>query len=282
MITTLIHFVDSNTIELQPINVNSSKFQEFQCKIFDSGSGKHNSSWVYRTDQTFTISTSNILDETKVLSDGVYYIYVCFKNRKPVKLGLCKDEYSPVNYAYYTRINYGLTVTSGSITLFSDTEIINGLSNNESNKIDNAPLPTTSGNIVIFSDANSNVEDSGIPISTLTGDIEQIYTEVEASEYIPKYKIVTTDGYICDSTDITQRHKAVGIAMNNTSIGFNCNCVVKGIIEDATFSFTPNATLYLNGTNISTTAPTTGYILSIGKSITSDKILIDVQRSILL
>lgn len=282
MITTLIHFVDNNTIELQPINVNSSKFQEFQCHIFDSGSGKHNSAWIYRTDQTFTISTSNILDETKVLSDGVYYIYVCFKNRRPVKFGLCKDGYSPVNYAYYTRINYGLTVTSGSITLFSDTEIINGLSNNESNKIDKAPLPTTAGNIVIFSDADSNVEDSGIPISTLTDDIKQTYAEVEASEYIPKYKIVTTDGYICNSIYPSHRHKSVGIATNNTNIGFNCNCVVKGIIEDATFSFTPNATLYLNGTNISTTAPTTGFILPLGKSVTSNKILIDIQRSILL
>lgn len=249
MITTLIHRQSPTQIQFRPMNIGSHDFQELACKVYTAGSIDQNLRINYRTTEIVEVNTNSMIDGSGSTSPSTtYYPYACFKGRRLDKIGLCEDGKTPQGYEYYTKINYPIeTDSAGEFINFGDVEVYS-----------NVPSQTT--------------------VLSIT---ETMRISVEASEFLPQHKVITTDGYIASSSDITQRAKIAGIGIGDTDPTFLCDCVFKGVLESASFSFTPHQLLYLNGTTISETAPSSGYILQLGKSLTANKILVDIRRAIL-
>jgi hypothetical protein len=126
----------------------------------------------------------------------------------------------------------------------------------------------------------------------LTGTIEEgvvttseatyLSIEIEAQETIPAYSVITSDGYIASSADITQRSKILGVATSYTISGHIIPVATDGEIVDLSWSWTKGQPLYLNGTTISHTPPTSGYLIRLGEASDTTKMYIEISDSILL
>ena len=99
---------------------------------------------------------------------------------------------------------------------------------------------------------------------------------------ISQGQVVNSDGSKGDSTATTKRNKAIGIADANITSGFSGNIITDGVITYGSWSWTAGDILYLNGTSLSTTAPSTGFVQKIGRAISSTKVEVEIGEAILL
>lgn len=119
--------------------------------------------------------------------------------------------------------------------------------------------------------------------SNLTGIISATdYTEYTAQDNISAYQVITSQGFIANSNTVSQRNKIIGIANVAVLIGFSGTALGAGVIENIAWTWTTGDKIYLNGTVLSVTPPTTGYLQFIGTATASDKIDIQLSQSILL
>jgi hypothetical protein len=107
-------------------------------------------------------------------------------------------------------------------------------------------------------------------------------SEIVASESLTAFSVVNGDGTKSDSTNILKRGQAIGIVTENINSGFSGEVVLFGEITNNSWNFTAGQILYLNGTTISATAPSTGFIQRLGVAITSIKIDLQIQQTILI
>jgi hypothetical protein len=105
--------------------------------------------------------------------------------------------------------------------------------------------------------------------------------DVLAVDDLPKFIIATADGKIANSSDITQMGKVLGIVWVAAHPGFMSRVRILGQIENTAWSWAPGAILYLNGTSISATAPTTGFSVKIGYASAPTKIIIELGEQIM-
>ncbi len=103
-----------------------------------------------------------------------------------------------------------------------------------------------------------------------------------ATAIITSYDVVTSSGSVGDSAITSQRGKVIGIATANIAIGFPGQAVGFGEIQNVAWSWTIGDKIFLNGTSLSTVAPTTGFIQIIGVATASDTIDVKIGQSILL
>ena len=108
------------------------------------------------------------------------------------------------------------------------------------------------------------------------------YLTVNANENISAYSVVTADGYIANSATVNQRNRIVGINPTAISNGFAGDVVAGGKITNAAWSWTPGDKIFLNGTSLSTTAPSTGFVQMLGIANKSDTIEIQIKQAVLL
>lgn len=120
------------------------------------------------------------------------------------------------------------------------------------------------------------------PISTGTGSADKIFIQINAAENLSKYDVVTTDGYKADSTNDLHKNKILGIATVDILSGQSGTIQTYGDIDNALWGWTSMETIFLNGTNISSLAPTIGFIIPLGKIRNATKIFINIQMSIKL
>lgn len=123
-----------------------------------------------------------------------------------------------------------------------------------------------------------------VPQSTgsSTGTTEDVMAEFIATESISIYDVVTADGKVASSNNLSHRAKVIGIAKSAVSIGFTGDAQIGGTIINPAWSFSAGQKLFLNGSTISSTPPSTGFIQCVGKALGTTKILIDIDEPITL
>lgn len=150
----------------------------------------------------------------------------------------------------------------------------------------NAPISTGIPLIVNIYDSNGNllqtVTAPGSYTITTSGSANSVDIDFNANENISAYKVVTADGYNGDSSNTTQRNKIIGINKADVSTGFVGTCIGFGEMKNSAWSWLIGSKIFLNGTSLSTTAPSTGYNVIIGVATKSDTIDIKISQSILL
>lgn len=111
---------------------------------------------------------------------------------------------------------------------------------------------------------------------------ESIYVDILAAENISKYHVVTSDGFIANSNVDSHKNKVLGIATQDIPNGFNGKVLLFGDLDNPLWGWTVNKQVFLNGTAISDIAPSTGFILPIGKIRYATRILVNPKTSIKL
>ena len=157
---------------------------------------------------------------------------------------------------------YFIGVYGGRVKEIEDPKVIQGLNQ----KIQNIQDLIDSGNI-----------GSGRETTIIDNNIS-----VLASVNILKYDIVTSDGYIADSTITSNRRKIVGIATEAFTIGNFGDVQTIGEIQNPSWVFTIGVPLFLNGTSLTQYPPTSGFIQRIGMAIGVNTLDINFGPSVLL
>lgn len=117
--------------------------------------------------------------------------------------------------------------------------------------------------------------------NNIVDNTDAIITEILAAEDIHQYSLVTSDGYVADSSNVLHRDKIVGIALESFNNGFVGKVQVYGELYEPSWTWTLGA-VFLNSTSLSQTPPTTGFVQVIGRSKTSEIMLVKLEESILL
>jgi hypothetical protein len=123
------------------------------------------------------------------------------------------------------------------------------------------------------SDIVTNPEESGAFVQEV---------EYVAHEDIDEFDIVTADGYVADSGNVSMAQKVLGMSKTTTANGLTGTATVDGKVTNGAWSWTVGAQIFLNGTSISETPPTTGFVLRVAKATKADTIVIDIDQSITL
>ncbi len=119
-------------------------------------------------------------------------------------------------------------------------------------------------------------------IITPPGTSVGVLVDYTATALITIYDPVTSLGTVGDSTIIAQRNKIIGIATYSVGAGFIGQAVGFGKITNSAWAWTVGSKIFLNGTTLSTTAPSTGYIQIIGTATASDTIDVKISQSVML
>ena len=110
----------------------------------------------------------------------------------------------------------------------------------------------------------------------------KLKNRIIAAENVPIYTVITYKGNLADSSNTAHRTVIAGItkeAINNT---FSGSVVTEGEIENSSWTWTKGDNLFLNGTALSTTPPSTGFVIKIGEAMSATKIFVRITESILL
>lgn len=125
--------------------------------------------------------------------------------------------------------------------------------------------------------ASDDVTNSSTDV-TVTQDVT-----ITMVDTVSAFDVVTSTGKKADSTNTAYKDKVIGLA--TTAITGATSGLVRnyGQITNATWTWSPGDVLYLNGTALSTTAPTaSGFVQEIARALTSITIMIELKNSILL
>ena len=125
---------------------------------------------------------------------------------------------------------------------------------------------------IVYDSNNNGVVDSS----------ESIILTIVANESIPQFQLMTSTGYIADSSNLAHINRVSGISINAITQNTSGEVLAYGKITNTNWNFTTGNILFLNGTAISETAPTSGFICQIGKVVNSNTILIDIKDCIKL
>lgn len=105
---------------------------------------------------------------------------------------------------------------------------------------------------------------------------------IVAQDILHAYDPVTVIGKLADSGNNACYGKVIGLMANDLGIGFSGDVIVDGLLTNPAWSWTPGSPIYLNGTSLSQTAPSTGFSQEIGISKTSTTIYVNLSAAILL
>ena len=112
---------------------------------------------------------------------------------------------------------------------------------------------------------------------------DMILLDILASQYIPIASVVTSTGYNADSGNPSAyMNKVIGISNAAISSGNIGKVVTSGEVSYSGWNWTRGSQIFLNGTSLSTTAPSTGFSQMIGTAKDSTTIVIEISQPILL
>lgn len=103
-----------------------------------------------------------------------------------------------------------------------------------------------------------------------------------AAADIDAYLLVTSTGVRASSATSAHRGKVIGITTAAVVSGFMGTVTGFGTITNALWAWTIGDKIYLNGTSLSTTAPSSGFIQYVGTATASDTIDVNLGEPILL
>lgn len=138
------------------------------------------------------------------------------------------------------------------------------------------------GNVYGTAEGFQIISSTPTVVTNSDGSVSKILISVIASESISKYDVVTTSGEKANSSNDDHRNKILGVATENIPPGQSGTIQTYGDMDNALWSWTSMSTIFLNGTNISSIAPLSGFVVPLGKMRNATRIFIDMQMSIKL
>jgi hypothetical protein len=106
--------------------------------------------------------------------------------------------------------------------------------------------------------------------------------DIQAAEDIPAYTFITITGFKVNSANMAHYGKTVGIVQLATSSGFIAEAVDEGEITNNTWTWSPGAKLFINGTLISATPPASGFSQMVAIARDAHTIIVRLEPPILL
>jgi len=104
-----------------------------------------------------------------------------------------------------------------------------------------------------------------------------------AQTNIPAFYVVTSKGYLADTTDYNTRNIIVGFSNAAALSGFEVKVIGSGTITNPAWSWTKGDKIFLNGAgNVSNIPPASTYSVILGTATAPDTIDVNIQPSILL
>lgn len=93
---------------------------------------------------------------------------------------------------------------------------------------------------------------------------------------------VTVDGHVADSTEVSTLNRLIGLSVTEVSPGEPVSVLVSGRIENIGWAWAEGDLIFLNGKQLSTSAPSIGYIQQVGKADTPTSIILSISSPVLL
>ncbi len=128
----------------------------------------------------------------------------------------------------------------------------------------------------------TNTVTNTIITNTVINNDDKIMISITVSTNILKGESVNLDGTKSNSSIVGKRDKIAGLANTDINSGFSGDIVVEGILQNSGWSWSINDIIYINGTSLSNTPPSTGFIQKLGVAKNSTTIDIKIGQSILL
>jgi hypothetical protein len=124
--------------------------------------------------------------------------------------------------------------------------------------------------------------DSNLAVIPNSAVVQFESIELAATADITAFSPVVITGKIADSANLSYFGRVVGIASAAIANGFVGVVVTFGTITNSGWAWTPGSSIFLNGTALSQTAPSTGFSQAIGVAKTSDTIFVSLSDPVLL
>lgn len=106
--------------------------------------------------------------------------------------------------------------------------------------------------------------------------------DINATMDLPALCLVTAGGQVANSNDLAHFNHVVGILMSSIATGNVATVVVEGEVDDVSWSWGSNLKLFLNGTSLSVTPPSSGFSQMVGITRNSTGIFVRLQIPIRL
>lgn len=121
---------------------------------------------------------------------------------------------------------------------------------------------------------------SGKP-TTIAGygitDAEPIGVSIVALEDIPAFTVATIKGNRANSANISYVNQVLGVTTAAINAGFSGNVITDGFVTSSVWSWSPGASIFLNGTNLSQSPASSGFSQVIAVAKTSDTIFVSLS-----
>jgi len=133
----------------------------------------------------------------------------------------------------------------------------------------NARVPVLESTVNALSDMMNS---SGSSLNTIV-----------AAENIPANSPITSQGKVADSSALSAFQKVIGITKDSILSGFSGRFVSTGrIVKNSGWNWISGQVIFLNGTALSPTPPSSGFIQKIGAACAADSILLEINEPILI
>lgn len=169
---------------------------------------------------------------------------------------------------YFTDVRALAALVGAPLSMFTNDLGFTTLSTDEQNAIHDANSPNAGNPFATIADI------------TVGSGIE--YVPFIATQNLVAFNPVTSNGQLADSSNLTHRNRVIGITPTLVNNGFSGQVKAFGAIINGGWSWTIGDKIYLNGTSLSTVAPSLGFIQIIGTAVGTDTIDVKISQSILL
>lgn len=123
---------------------------------------------------------------------------------------------------------------------------------------------------------------NGWMLAPITPDFDPAGSHVLAAVNLAAFDPVTINGNKADSTLLSPYGRVFGIVTTAVSTGFIGTVIIAGEITNGGWSWSPNDKIFLNGTALSTTPPTSGFAQKVAVAKTATTIVIELGPPVLL
>jgi hypothetical protein len=96
------------------------------------------------------------------------------------------------------------------------------------------------------------------------------------------FTVVTIAGVPASSNNLAHVNKIAGVLTTSVPEGYEVDAVAEGEVTNPSWTWDAGMVLYLNGTTISQTPPTTGFVVKIGQALTTTMIYVHLSESVVL
>ncbi len=154
-----------------------------------------------------------------------------------------------------------------------------------SETINPSSLPKATPSVLGITRISVPAADPANPVAVGDNDIRAGRSVVDfvATTTVQAYKPVTGDGQQGDSTMAGHRGKIIGLAWENVASGFPGKAITSGQITNPAWSWVSGDRIFLNGTSLDRTPPTTGdFLQQIGVAINNTTIEINIKHAVRL